>query len=239
MSTVSRVAARLAPRLPLAIAVLMAVTFISLAGKRYLNLSTLAANAKWMREMAQQWWLLAPILFVAANAALLMSLVIPAWFCTIAGGLLFGRWQGIVYALIGTTLGAAGVFLAARFGLQGLGESPGKRAKQIAEGFRANAFSYLVVLRLVPIFPFTLVNIAAAISGIPPRTYILGSLVGITPSTLIYASLGDMLSEIAQHDQLPDANLMLEPRFLIPLLGLACLALLPVLFGRLGRGQSR
>jgi len=139
----------------------------------------------------------------------------------------------------GTTLGAAGVFLAARFGLQGLGESPGKRAKQIAEGFRANAFSYLVVLRLVPIFPFTLVNIAAAISGIPPRTYILGSLVGITPSTLIYASLGDMLSEIAQHDQLPDANLMLEPRFLIPLLGLACLALLPVLFGRLGRGQSR
>jgi len=221
--------------LPLLLAVAAAIAFVAVGGRHYVTLSVLAANARWLRETAEGWGILAPILFVAANALMLMVLVIPAWFCTIGGGLLFGRWLGTAYALVGTTLGASGVFLSARAGLSDLAERAGSQAGGIAAGFRTNAFIYLVQLRLVPLFPFTLVNIAAALGGLSLRIYVLATLVGILPSVFIYASLGDLLLDPALQDRLPDTNLLLQPRFLIPLLGLAALALLPLFVGRVRR----
>jgi len=116
---------------------------------------------------------------------------------------LFGRWLGTAYALVGTTLGASGVFLSARAGLSDLAERAGSQAGGIAAGFRTNAFIYLVQLRLVPLFPFTLVNIAAALGGLSLRIYVLATLVGILPSVFIYASLGDLLLDPALQDRLP------------------------------------
>jgi uncharacterized membrane protein YdjX (TVP38/TMEM64 family) len=218
--------------LPLVLAIVAAIVFLALGGTRYVTLAVLADNARWLHETADRWELTAPILFIAANAAMLMALVVPAWFCTIVAGLLFGRWLGTTYALVGTTFGAVGVFLIARAGLSGLTERTGTRAAAVAAGFRSNAFSYMVVLRLVPLFPFTLVNIAAALGRLPLRIYVLGTLVGILPSVLIYASLGDLLMDLARQDQLPDTNLLRQPKFLLPLLGLAVLALLPPLVAR-------
>ncbi|HUN40525.1 MAG TPA: VTT domain-containing protein [Acetobacteraceae bacterium] len=221
--------------LPLAFAVLAALLFVVLGGPQYVTLTALAANARWLRDMAAEWTVFAPVLFVAANALMLMMLVIPAWFCTIAGGLLFGPWLGTACALLGTTLGATGVFLAARSGLGGVVQRAGPYADTIAAGFRTNAFSYLVVLRLVPLFPFTLVNIAGALAGVPLRIYVLGTLVGIVPSVAIYASLGNLLVDFARLGRQPDTNLLWQAKFLFPLLGLAVLALLPVLVGRYRR----
>jgi uncharacterized membrane protein YdjX (TVP38/TMEM64 family) len=79
-------------RLPFMIAVITAIAFIALGGRQYVTLQTLATNALWLRELAGRWHILAPLFFIAANAAMLMVLVVPSWFCTIVGGLLFGRW---------------------------------------------------------------------------------------------------------------------------------------------------
>ncbi|MFO1159419.1 MAG: VTT domain-containing protein [Reyranellaceae bacterium] len=219
-------------RLPLVLAVTAAILFLALGGTHYVSLTTLAENTRWLRHNADDWGMAAPFLFIAATAALLMVLVVPAWFCTIIGGLLFGRWLGAAYALLATTLGASGVFLIARAGLDGLAERAGPRAARIATGFRENALSYLVFLRLVPIVPFTLVNFAAALARLKLRTFGLGTLIGIFPSVLIYASLGDLLMDLARQGQLPDSNLLHQPQFLLPLLGLAALALLPVVVQR-------
>ena len=215
-------------RLPLLLAVAAAVAFLAFGGMRYISLATLAENARTLRQAADDWGMAAPLLFIVVNAALLMLLVVPAWFCAIVGGLLFGRWLGLACALIGTTLGASGVFLVARAGLAGLAERAGPRAARIAEGFRNNALSYLVFLRLVPVVPFSFVNFAAALARLKLTTLMLGTLIGIVPSALIYVSLGDLLMDLARRGELPDSNLLLEPRFLLPLLGLAALALLPI-----------
>jgi uncharacterized membrane protein YdjX (TVP38/TMEM64 family) len=219
---------RAAARLPLLLAIAAAVAFLAFGGMRYISLATLAENARALRQAADEWGMAAPLLFVAVNAALLMVLVVPAWFCAIIGGLLFGRWLGLACALVGTTLGASGVFLVARAGLDGLAERAGPRAARIAEGFRNNALSYLVFLRLVPVVPFSFVNFAAALARLPLTTLMLGTLIGIVPSALIYVSLGDLLMDLARQGRLPDSNLLFEPRFLLPLLGLALLALLPI-----------
>jgi uncharacterized membrane protein YdjX (TVP38/TMEM64 family) len=230
-----RSAPGLARRLPLVLAVVAALLFIAMGGRQYVSLAALETHTSWLRAAADDWAVLAPILFVAANAAMLLMLVIPAWFCTIVSGLLFGPWMGTAWALVGTTLGATGVFLAARGGFTGLIQRAGPRAETVAAGFRSNAFSYLVVLRLVPLVPFTLVNIASALAGLPLGLYVLATLVGIVPSVMIYACFGDLLIDLARQGQPNFANLLWQPRFLFPLLGLAALALVPVLIGRFRR----
>jgi uncharacterized membrane protein YdjX (TVP38/TMEM64 family) len=188
-----------------------------------------------LRSTAERWGVAAPIIFIAIDAMMLMVLVVPSWLCTMIGGLLFGQWLGTVCALAGTTLGATGVFLAARTGLTGLVERAGPRTTSIAAGFRTHAFGYLLALRLAPLFPFTLVNIAAALSGQSLGSDVLATLIGIIPSVAIHATLGDLLIDLARHGRLPDANLLHQPKFLLPLLGLAGIACLPLLAGSVRR----
>jgi uncharacterized membrane protein YdjX (TVP38/TMEM64 family) len=231
-NSLKRAAIGAAGRLPLLLVVLAAILFLLFGGSRYVTVATLSENARWLRRTAEGWGLAAPLLFIIANAGILTLLVVPSWFCTMVSGLLFGLWFGTAYALLGTTLGALAVFLAARAGLSGLAERAGRHTATIANGFRSNAFNYLVFLRLVPVFPFTLVNVAAALAGIPLPTYVLGTLIGIIPSVFIYASLGDLLMDLAERGTLPDTSLLHQPQFLLPLLGLAALALLPILVAR-------
>ncbi len=188
--------------------------------------------------MADRWPSLAPILFVAADAGLLIVLVVPAWFCTVVAGLLFGAWCGTVYALIGTTLGAVAVFAMARGGLHGMERRGGAVAARLAGELRASAIGYLIALRLMPVFPFTLINIAAALASIPQRRYVLGTFIGIVPSSVIYANLGAELIDLTRQGQLPAAELIQRPRFLLPLLGLALIAASPALLRWAPRGRG-
>ena len=231
-NSLKRAAIGAAGRLPLLLAVLAAILFLSFGGSRYVTVASLSENARWLRSTADGWGIAAPLLFIIANVAMLTLLVVPAWFCTMVSGLLFGLWFGTVYALLGTTLGASAVFLAARAGLGGLAGRAGRHTATIADGFCRNAFNYLMFLRLVPLFPFTLVNVAAALAGIPLRTYVLGTLIGTIPSVFIYASFGDLLIDLAERGTLPDTSLLHQPRLLFPLLGLGALALLPIIVAR-------
>jgi uncharacterized membrane protein YdjX (TVP38/TMEM64 family) len=100
------------------------------------------------------------------------------------------------------------------------------------EGFRRNAFSYLLVLRLVPIFPFWLVNLVPAFCGVSLGTYTLATLIGIVPGSFVYTSIGNGLGALLDRGETPDLMIVFQWDILLPILGLAALALLPVALKR-------
>jgi uncharacterized membrane protein YdjX (TVP38/TMEM64 family) len=125
------------------------------------------------------------------------------------------------------------VFLVAR---SAFGEVLQRRAgpflKKIEEGFRRDAVSYLLVLRLVPLFPFWLVNLVPALFGMSLRAYVACTFVGILPGAIVYTSVGGGLGEFLDRGEKPDLHLAFQPHILLPLLGLGLLALVPVAYKR-------
>lgn len=222
--------ARYAPLL--VIAVLVAAFFGS-GLNRYLSLEMLQAQ----RTALQSEVVAHPVRSVAIYMLAYMVMVaisLPgAMLMTMTGGFLFGPWVGSASAVVGMTFGAIIMFLVAR---SALGEIIRRRAKagglieKIQAGVRANAFSYLLVLRLIPAVPFWLCNIASGFVDIPMRTYVAATILGIIPSTVIYSSIGAGLDHVFDQGQKPDLNMMMDPQVLLPLIGLCLLSVIPVVF---------
>jgi len=215
--------------LPLALLAVAWIVFMLAGGYHYLTFSALARNRDWLCGLVQQWGRLAAFVYIVAYAALVALSVPGAAILTIAGGFLFGMWVGGLSAVVGATLGATAVFLAARAGLGGLAQRAGRFVGKLEAGFRADAFNYLLVLRLVPIFPFWLVNLVPALVGVRLATYILATFLGILPGTFVYASLGNGLGSLVEE---PDLAITFKPSILVPIFGLALLALIPVGYRR-------
>ena len=150
---------------------------------------------------------------------------------TIAGGLLFGQWFGTLYAIVGATFGAIGLFLIARMALRDIMKNrAGSAMKKMEDGFKENALSYLLVLRLIPLFPFFLVNIVPALLGINLRTYVAGTFFGIIPGSFVYATVGAGLGSVFERNEKFSMQGILTPEIMTALIGLALLALLPVAY---------
>jgi uncharacterized membrane protein YdjX (TVP38/TMEM64 family) len=215
---------------PLVLLMLAGVLFIALGGARHLTFAALAANRQWLVALVAREEGLAAALFTLLYAGLVAALFPEAGLLTMAAGFLFGSLLGTFCVVIGATIGATIVFLVARAGFVGLAARAGPRAERLAMGFRRDALSYLLVLRLVPFFPFWLVNLVAGAAGLPLRTYVVCTLVGIIPSTFIYASLGAGLDALIKAGRRPDIFVLFRPSILLPLLGLAVLSLLPVAY---------
>jgi uncharacterized membrane protein YdjX (TVP38/TMEM64 family) len=211
--------------LPLGVLVAAWIVFMLAGGYRYLSFSALAQNRDWLCGLVQQWGILAAFVYIALYATLVALSVPGAAILTIAGGFLFGTWVGGLCAVIGATLGATSIFLAARAGLAGLAHRAGRFVEKLEAGFRADAFNYLLVLRLVPIFPFWLINLVPALVGVRLPTYMLATFLGIVPGTFVYASLGNGLGSLVEE---PDLAIIFKPRLFLPIVGLALLALVPV-----------
>ena len=194
-------------------------------GYRYLTFSSLAQNRDWLHGLVQRWGILAAIVYITVYAMLVALSVPGGAVLTIAGGFLFGPWLGTLCAVVGATLGATGIFLAARAGLGGLSHRAGPFIAKLEAGFRADAFNYLLVLRLVFIVPFWLVNLVPALVGVKLWTYVIATFIGIIPATFVFASLGSGLSNVVEE---PGLAVLLRPSVLGPIFGLALLALIPV-----------
>lgn len=146
---------------------------------------------------------------------------------SLAMGFLFGRWIGTMAIVVSATLGVTLVFWAARYlfaeaAARHLQNNPS--GKKIIQGFQNNALNFLLFLRLVPVFPFWLVNLAPALTPVSTRTYIAATFIGIIPGSFIFANLGQSLGRINSLDNL----LSTEVSAALGLLGL--FALLPLLF---------
>lgn len=198
--------------------------FFIFGGEQYLSLDALHDNRDallaYTHDHYGQALLLALLIYATATA-----LSFPgATVLSLAVGFLFGRWVGTVIILIAATVGATLVFLAARYLFA---DAMRKRvgdglAAKLINGFSSDAFHYLLFLRLVPLFPFWLVNLAPAFTPIKLRTYVGATAIGILPGCFIFANLGQSLGRIESLGQLLSAETLLA----FGLLGL--FALLPV-----------
>lgn len=220
--------------LPLAILCAGFAAFFALGWHRYVSFETIRVHRGMLMDWVGRWGLMAALAYVAGYA-LMTGFSIPGGaLATIVGGYLFGLWLGAAASVIGATLGAIAVFLAARTALADfLRAKTGGALRRMEDGFRRNAFSYLLVLRLVPVFPFWLVNLVPAFCGVPLRTYALATLIGIVPGSFVFASVGSGLGALLDRGETPDLKIVFQWNILLPILGLALLALLPVIVKKL------
>lgn len=194
-----------------------------------------------LRDAAEAAPTLSLLLFMAVYFAIISSALPVGPPMSLIAGFLFGRWVGTGAILIAATAGALVVFGVARLAAgTALGSRLRLRAgavyETIATELRRNAFGYLLVMRLVPFFPFFLVNVVAGLAGLSWRAFAAATLIGRMPAAFLYVSLGEELGRISKLSELA------SPRIGLTLTGLGLLALLPVLLRRrragTGRGQA-
>ncbi|MFC5036733.1 TVP38/TMEM64 family protein [Tianweitania sediminis] len=221
--------------LPLVVVVAGLATAYALGWQRYLDFDVLVDSREALGTWVAAHPLLAPILFFFTYAAAVALSFPAASILSIFGGFLFGWLLGGVLVAAAATLGATLVFLAAKSALGGsLRRQVKGRAENLAQGFEQNAFGYLLALRLAPVFPFFIINIAPALFDVGLRVFVTATAIGILPGVFAYTYLGAGLEDaIAQAQR---AGTSLEPKDLVtPELTLAfgllaVVALVPVLF---------
>ena len=163
----------------------------------FLSLDYLVQSRDMLKHMVAAHYLSAVFGFIAVYALATAFSFPAASILTIFAGFLFGWFIGGSAAIVGATIGATAIFIAARtaFG-DFLKEKVGGKVAKLAKGFEEDAFSYLFVLRLAPIFPFFVMNIAPALFNVPLRTYIIATFLGIIPGGMAYAYLGQGLDSV-------------------------------------------
>jgi uncharacterized membrane protein YdjX (TVP38/TMEM64 family) len=225
--------------LPLVLLVLAIVLVFATGLDHALSLDALDANRARLLALVQAHPFASGLGFLLLYA-IATALSIPGGtILTLAGGFLFGTLLATVLVVAGATIGAVAVFLIARTSLgEPLRAKAGPWLARMEAGFRESAMSYMLVLRLVPIFPFWLVNLVPAFLGVRLSTYTLATCLGIVPGVLVYASVGNGLGAIFDMGGKPNLGIIFQPAVLLPLLGLAVLALVPVAYRRLRRRRA-
>jgi len=250
VSDMARGAASWVKRLwPLLLLLAVGGFIIAMGWHRYLTLEHLAGNRETLRVLIQGHLLLALVAFVALYA-MAVALSLPGGaVLTIAGGFLFGWVLGGVASVIGATLGAIVVFVIAKTALSDvLAARAGPWLSRFRDGFHQDAFSYLLFLRLVPIFPFWLVNLAPGLLGVSFTTYVVTTFLGIIPGTFAFALAGNGLDSVIEAQQSAhqsclakvgegaqescpqglDPSALLTPELIAGLVALGLVSLIPV-----------
>lgn len=180
----------------IALVVLLVLFFVS-GLYRYFTLSMLQQHHHDIQRWAHTHWFLAVLAFIVCYI-IAVALSFPgATILTLAGGFIFGIVGGSILVIISATIGAIVPFIAARTALADtLREKAGGRLKRFEEGFRRDQASYLLVLRLVPLFPFWFVNIAGGLLDVRLRTFAWTTFVGIIPGSVVYVAVGNGLSTV-------------------------------------------
>jgi uncharacterized membrane protein YdjX (TVP38/TMEM64 family) len=212
--------------------ILVALLFLSAIGaffffdlKSYLSLDTVKANRDSLLVFTQEHYGPAVVLFILVYILQTAFSLPGATIMTLAGGFLFGSLWATLYVNIGATAGATLAFLAARYLFHEWVERKfGDRLGPIQEGFAKNAFSYLLTLRLIPLFPFFLVNLLSGLTRVRVSTYVAATALGIIPGSFVYTFAGRQLGTINALSELASPRLILA----FSLLGL--LILVPIFY---------
>ncbi|MGZ8995703.1 MAG: TVP38/TMEM64 family protein [Rhodospirillales bacterium] len=221
---------------PIAVIAAGFAAFFAFDLDRFLSLEALKHNREGLVDWRSGHEALAAIAFVAAYALVVAFSLPGAVWMTIAAGFLFGAFAATIYVVIAATVGATAIFLAARYAFGDLLRAKaGSAIRKMEAGFRENALSYLLFLRLVPIFPFWLVNLVPAFLGVPLATFVIGTFFGIIPGSIVYTLVGNGLGAVLEAGGTPELGLIFAPEILAPIVGLALLSLLPVAYKSLRR----
>lgn len=217
--------------LPLLVLALGSMAFFTAGLQEQFSLERIRQERETLLALVDRWPLLSVLAF-AGIYMLMVALSVPiASLLSLLAGFLFGPLLGTLVAVIAATTGATLVFLAARTALgAGWRQRRAGIVHRLRAGFAANAFSYLLVLRLIPQVPFFAVNLAAAFLGVPLATYVCATLLGIVPAAAVIVGLGSSLGAVLDAGGAPDLAILWRLEVIGPLLGLAGLSLLPVLY---------
>ncbi|NKB44139.1 MAG: TVP38/TMEM64 family protein [Alphaproteobacteria bacterium] len=219
----------------LALFVALIAVVLSTGVQDFLSLESLRENRQTLLDFVADNYVVAVLTFMAVYVVAVTFSIPGAVWLSISGGFVFSAGPATAYIVVAATIGATLVFLLARYVLGDmLRNKAGGAIERMRSGFQQDAFSYMLVLRLVPLFPFFIVNLVPAFLSVPLRTYATGTALGIIPGAFVFALVGSGLGAVfdAGGDVDPGAVLF-RPEVIGSLLGLAALALIPVVYKRL------
>ena len=210
--------------------------------REYLSFQALADNREALIAYRDAHYASAVFGFIVVYVLIVGFSLPGATVATLTGGFLFGTFPGVLFNVTGATLGATVIFTAARLGLgerlaARMDASEGAVAK-IKAGIDDNQWSVLFLIRLVPAVPFFVANLLPALVGVSTFRFVISTFFGIMPGAVVYTSLGSGLGEVFAAGTAPDLGVIFEPHVLLPLLGLAALAALPIIIKALRRGKD-
>lgn len=215
------------------------VAFFALGLDEYLSFEALREHRVTLQAQVHEYTVLAPAIFMALYAAAIAFSLPGGLVMTITGGFLFGNIAGTAYVVVAATFGASIIFMIARTALgEPLRARAGPWLGRFEAGFQRNAFSYLLILRLIPVFPFFVVNLVPAFLGVRLPTYAAATFLGIIPATFVYSSVGTGLDSLFDSGEEFTAAGILTPEIILALVGLAVLALLPVAYRKFKSSDS-
>jgi uncharacterized membrane protein YdjX (TVP38/TMEM64 family) len=217
----------------LIVAVLIALFFLFDLG-RYLTLASLKANRDALAALSET----APLLMAGGFILLYIvqtALSLPgATILSLAAGAVFGVLKGTLYVNLGATAGATLAFLVARYLFHdAVQQRFGARLERLNRELERSGLNYLLFLRLVPVFPFFLINLGAALTKVPLRTFFLGTMIGIIPGSLVYCIAGASLATIESLSGIA------SPRVLGSFALLGLFALSPVIYQKVKERRGR
>ncbi|WP_234984169.1 TVP38/TMEM64 family protein [Roseivivax jejudonensis] len=217
--------------LPLAlILIVAAVGFFTL--RDYLTFQTLAENRDALLAFRNDNFAGLAAAFVAVYVLIVAFSLPGAAVASVTGGFLFGLWAGTAFNVLAATIGAVAIFLAARTGLgqtlsAKMNASEGT-VKTLKARLHENEIEVLFLMRLIPVVPFFVANIVPAFVGVSLRNFVLTTALGIVPGAIVFTSIGVGVGEVFDRGGTPDLSLLYAPQVILPLLGLAALAALPI-----------
>jgi uncharacterized membrane protein YdjX (TVP38/TMEM64 family) len=225
--------------LPVLILLAGIAAFFGLGVHNYVTFDALRQHRGELMAFVAGMPVMAALLYLLVYAGVIAFSLPGGAVLTLTGGFLFGNLLGTALTVVAATIGATLLFVAARTALGDvLRAKAGPFLARMEEGFKENALSYMLVLRLIPAFPFFVVNLVPAFLGVPLRTYVIGTFLGIIPGTFVFSSIGAGLGSI--FDSMQEFTLMgaLTPQVLTALIGLAVLSLVPIAYKKLKARKS-
>ncbi|MEM1388265.1 MAG: VTT domain-containing protein [Pseudomonadota bacterium] len=213
------------------IATVATIGFFTL--RDYLSFDTLAQNREALLAFRDDNYVLTALVFIAVYVVVVAFSLPGATVATLTGGFLFATFPGSLFNVLGATIGATLIFLAAR---TSLGDRLGARlegsegiVKKIKDGIDENQWSMLFLIRLIPAVPFFIANLVPAFVQVPTWRYVVSTFLGILPGAVVYTSVGAGLGEVFERGETPNLGIIFAPQILLPILGLCVLAALPIL----------
>jgi uncharacterized membrane protein YdjX (TVP38/TMEM64 family) len=219
---------------PLAVLLALLVAFFATDLKNYASYEWLQANYMDLLFFVDQNRVAAVAIFILGYAVIVAASLPVATLITLMGGFLFGWFFGTLFTVIGATVGATILFLVAR---TSFGEALRRKVQpyigKMEKGFRQDEFHYLMFLRLMPVFPFFVVNLVPAFLGVSTRMFVITTFIGIIPGTAVFNFIGSGMGEILASGEPFEPSEAASPEILIGLAGLAIISLAPIVWKKI------
>lgn len=200
---------------------------------QYLSLDTLRDQQDVLKGFVSENLILAVAIFIAVYAAATLFMLPGALWVTIAGGFLFGLVGGSLATIAGATLGASMLFFAAKTSIgSALRQRAGPFMTKMEAGFNESPFSYMFALRLIPVVPFPVANIAPALLGAKYREYVITTALGIVPGVVAYTWIGHSVGASLDPDATQDLFGVVA-NFIPAFAALGVVALIPVAYKKI------